>query len=57
MAQSLYEVKFATFGDKKLLNELSSIFEHNSENKITIMCNGEILNIDMDYSDVEELKD
>lgn len=57
MAQSLYEVKFATFGDKKLLNELSNIFEHNSENKITIMCNGEILNIDMYYSDVEELKD
>lgn len=57
MDESLYEVKFATFGDKKLLNELSSIFEHNSENTITIISNGEVLNIDMENSSVEKLED
>lgn len=57
MNQSLYEVKFATFGDKKLLNELSSVFQHNSENTITIICNGEVLNIDMENSSVEKLED
>lgn len=57
MDESLYEVKFATFGDKKLLNELSSVFEHNSENTITIICNGEVLNINMENSSVEKLED
>lgn len=57
MDESLYEVKFATFSDKKLLNELSSVFEHNSENTITIICNGEVLNIYMENSSVEKLED
>lgn len=57
MDESLYEVKFATFGDKKLLNKLLMFFECNSENTITIMSNGEIVNIDMVDVSVEKLED
>lgn len=56
MDESLYEVKFATFGDKKLLSKLLMFFECNSENTITIMSNGEIVNIDMVDVSVEKLE-
>lgn len=57
MDESLYEVKFATFGNEEVLNKLLMFFECNSENTITIMSNGEVLNIDMENSLVEKLED
>lgn len=57
MDESLYEVKFATFGNEEVLNNLVRLFEHNSENTITIICNGEVLNINMENSSVEKLED
>lgn len=57
MDESLYEVKFATFGNEEVLNKLLMFFEHNSENTITIICNGEVLNINMENSSVEKLED
>lgn len=57
MDESLYEVKFATFGNEEVLNKLLMFFECNSESTITIMSNGEVLNIDMENSSVEKLED
>lgn len=57
MDESLYEVKFATFGNEEVLNKLLMFFECNSESTITIMSNGEIVNIDMVDVSVEKLED
>lgn len=57
MDESLYEVKFATFGNEEVLNNLVRLFVCNCENTITIISNGEVFNIDMENSSVEKLED